>query len=311
MLVEGIKWNHSIKMVISIVGMAIFLLSGCLQGKNEDKSQIGQEQGAGEGAMGSEDAGLEELEDWRVMEQQELKEQSDGEASLSGSSADSEKPAEEAVNYRTCMSGTVVEQALTKEEISALFYAQEIPEEVFARMNGVSYVENEDIALEDLRYLRLLYVGFDQQTHVGELVVHESIADTILEIFQILYENGYQIEKMRLIDDYGGDDHASILDNNTSAFNYRVVEGSKTLSRHAYGLAIDINPFYNPYVTYPDGVEHVSPEGSEAYADRETEFPHKIGKDGDLCWQLFSEHGFTWGGDFKSLKDYQHFQISE
>ena len=178
-------------------------------------------------------------------------------------------------------------------------------------MDGVSYVENEDIALEDLRYLRLLYVGFDEKTHVGELVVHVSIADTILEIFKDLYENGYQIEKMCLIDDYDGDDHASILDNNTSAFNYRVVEGSKKLSRHAYGLAIDINPFYNPYVTYPGGVEHISPEGSEPYADREADFPHKIGKDGDLCWQLFSEHGFTWGGDWKSLKDYQHFQISE
>lgn len=308
---KEIKRNHSIKMVISIIGMAICLLSGCLRDKNEDKSQIGQEQGADEGIIGSEDAGLEELEDWRVMEQQEHKEQSDGEASVSGSPADSERPDEEDMDYRTCMSGTVVEQALTKEEISVLFYAQEIPEEVFARMNGVSYVENEDIALEDLRYLRLLYVGFDEQTHVGELVVHESIADTILEIFQTLYENGYQIEKMCLIDDYDGDDHASILDNNTSAFNYRVVEGSKTLSRHAYGLAIDINPFYNPYVTYPDGVEHVSPEGSEAYADREADFPHKIGKDGDLCWQLFSEHGFTWGGDWKSLKDYQHFQISE
>lgn len=178
-------------------------------------------------------------------------------------------------------------------------------------MDGVSYVENDNISLEDLRYLRLLYVGFDEQTHVGELVVHESIADTILEIFHDLYENSYQIEKMRLIDDYGGDDHASLLDNNTSAFNYRVVEGSEKLSRHAYGLAIDINPFYNPYVTYPGGVEHISPEGSEPYADREADFPHKIGKDGDLCWQLFSEHGFTWGGDWKSLKDYQHFQISE
>ncbi len=178
-------------------------------------------------------------------------------------------------------------------------------------MDGVSYMENEDIALEDLRYLRLLYVGFDEQTHVGELIVHVSIADTILEIFQTLYESGYQIEKMRLIDDYDGDDHASLLDNNTSAFNYRVVEGSKKLSRHAYGLAIDINPFYNPYVTYPGGVEHISPEGSEPYADREADFPHKIGKDGDLCWQLFSERGFTWGGDWKSLKDYQHFQISE
>lgn len=307
-----INWN-TMKMVIPVVGMAICLLSGCLQGKN-DNNQNRQETAASQDAAGK-DAGLEELEDWRTEAQRsgwpEQEEASDKEASGENESSELTDREEELSDYRTCMSGTIVEQELTQEELSALFYAQEIPEEVFARMNGVSYVENEDIALEDLRYLRLLYVGFDEKTHVGELVVHVSIADTILEIFKDLYENGYQIEKMCLIDDYDGDDHASILDNNTSAFNYRVVEGSKKLSRHAYGLAIDINPFYNPYVTYPGGVEHISPEGSEPYADREADFPHKIGKDGDLCWQLFSEHGFTWGGDWKSLKDYQHFQISE
>ena len=304
-----INWN-TMKMVIPVVGMAICLLSGCLQDNNQNR----QETAASQDAAGK-DAGLEELEDWRTEAQRsgrpEQEEASDKEASGENESSELTDREEELSDYRTCMSGTIVEQELTQEELSALFYAQEIPEEVFARMNGVSYVENEDIALEDLRYLRLLYVGFDEKTHVGELVVHVSIADTILEIFKDLYENGYQIEKMCLIDDYDGDDHASILDNNTSAFNYRVVEGSKKLSRHAYGLAIDINPFYNPYVTYPGGVEHISPEGSEPYADREADFPHKIGKDGDLCWQLFSEHGFTWGGDWKSLKDYQHFQISE
>lgn len=278
-------------MVISAIGMAICLLCGCRQDKNETKTESRQDQEAEEQQAQEELPGREEPE--------------------SAAQTESEEPKEEEPDYRTCMSGTVVEQELTEEEISDLFFAQEIPEEIFARMDGVSYVENDNISLEDLRYLRLLYVGFDEQTHVGELVVHESIADTILEIFHDLYENGYQIEKMRLIDDYGGDDHASLLDNNTSAFNYRVVEGSEKLSHHAYGLAIDINPFYNPYVTYPGGVEHISPEGSEPYADREADFPHKIGKDGDLCWRLFSEHGFTWGGDWKSLKDYQHFQISE
>lgn len=298
-------------MVISVIGMAICLLCGCRQDKNEAKNESRQEQETGLENAGSENMGLEDIRLKEAEGQQAQEELPGKEESGSAVQTESEEREEEEPDYRTCMSGTVVEQELTGEEISSLFYAQEIPQEVFARMDGVSYVENDDIALGDLRYLRLLYVGFDEQTHVGELIVHASIADTILEIFQTLYENGYQIEKMRLIDDYGGDDHASLLDNNTSAFNYRVVEGSKKLSRHAYGLAIDINPFYNPYVTYPGGVEHISPEGSEPYADREADFPHKIGKDGDLCWQLFSQHGFTWGGDWKSLKDYQHFQISE
>ena len=280
-----------LKIVISIMGMTVCLLCGC-----------GQDQ------KGSNQA---ELETAGTAKQQEQEELPDREDFGSGLALEPAEPEEEEPDYLTCMSGTVVEQTLTPEETEALFYAQEIPAEVFARMDGVSYVENENVSLEDLRYLRLLYVGFDEQTHVGELVVHASIADAILEIFQTLYEKGYQIEKMRLIDDYGGDDHASLLDNNTSAFNYRVVEGSEKLSRHAYGLAIDINPFYNPYVTYSGGVEHISPEGSEPYADRAADFPHKIERDQDLCWQLFSEHGFAWGGDWKSLKDYQHFERSE
>jgi len=270
-----------IKMAVSAAGMAICLFTGC---------------SSREEALGLRSNTAEQLWTQAEVVQEYEKEQEE------------QKPQ---TDYFSCPSGTVVEEELSPEEVSALFYAQEIPAEVFARMDGVSYVENEDVALSELRYLRLLYAGFDGKTHVGELVVHKTIADTILEIFRALYDSGYEIEKMRLIDDYGGDDHASLLDNNTSAFNYRVVEGSKKLSRHAYGLAIDINPFYNPYVTYENGVEHISPEGSEPYADREADFPHKIGKDGDLCWELFHARGFTWGGDWKSLKDYQHFQISE
>lgn len=74
------------------------------------------------------------------------------------------------------------------------------------------------------------------------------------------------------------------------------------------GMAIDINPFYNPYVTYPNGVKHSSPAGSEPYADRSADFPYKIGGEGDLCLQLFDAHGYTWGGRWKSVQDYQHFQ---
>ena len=95
-------------------------------------------------------------------------------------------------------------------------------------MDGVSYVENEHIALSELRYLRMLYRGFDGEVHVGEMVVNAQIAQTVLEIFRHLYDQDYPIEKMRLIDDYGGDDDASCLDNNTSGFNYRVVEEAIT-----------------------------------------------------------------------------------
>ena len=131
-----------------------------------------------------------------------------------------------------------------------------------------------------------------------------------MEIFYQLYLNEYQIEKVRLIDEYAGDDTASMLDNNTSCFNYRVVDGTSNLSRHAIGCAIDINPFYNPYVVFNkdgSGETYISPKGSEIYADRSQNFPYKIDEN-DLCYQLFKEHGFIWGGNWNSCKDYQHFQ---
>lgn len=182
-----------------------------------------------------------------------------------------------------------------------------ITEEIYARINGCSYVENEEIALEDLRYLQVLYVGFDAEEHVGELIVHRAIADDILEIMHALYDNWYPIERMELVDEYGGDDELSMQANNTSAFNYRPVEGSNRLSRHSYGTAIDINPFYNPCVrTYSDGSAKSFPEGSDEYVDRSKDFPYKIDKE-DLCYRLFTEHGFRWGGTWNNPRDYQHF----
>lgn len=182
-----------------------------------------------------------------------------------------------------------------------------ITDEIYARINGCSYVENEAIALEDLRYLQVLYVGFDAEEHVGELIVNKAIADDILEIMRVLYENRYPIERMEFVDEYGGDDELSMQANNTSAFNYRLVEGSNRLSRHSYGMAIDINPFYNPCVrTYSDGSSKSFPEGSDEYTDRSKDFPYKIDKD-DLCYQLFTEHGFRWGGTWNNPRDYQHF----
>lgn len=183
-----------------------------------------------------------------------------------------------------------------------------ISEEILERINGCSYVENDNISLEELRYLQVLYIGFDGEEHVGELIVNEEIANDVLDIFYELYKEKYPIERMVLVDEYGGDDEKSMQANNTSSFNYRTIEGSDKLSKHSYGMAIDINPFYNPCVRkYSDGASKSFPEGSDKYADRDNEFLHKIDKD-DLCYKLFTEHGFKWGGDWKSLKDYQHFE---
>lgn len=195
---------------------------------------------------------------------------------------------------------------MSEEQIANCFFSEAIPDEVFSRMEGNSYGEDCTIPRSDLAYVRVLYYGFDSQTHIGELVVNTAISEDIVEIFQALYAASYPIEKMVLVDDYGADDNLSMAANNTSAFNYRVVQGTSTLSRHAAGMAIDINPLYNPWVYSDDGVTVIDPPAGAAYADRTLDVPYYIDQD-DLCYQLFVEHGFVWGGDWTSSKDYQHF----
>lgn len=191
------------------------------------------------------------------------------------------------------------------------FYYEPLSDEIRERITGISYPAEDDgnlgISYEDLRYVHILHYNFDGMSTEGELICNAYIADDLLDIFYELHRNEYQLERVRLIDEYNGDDTASMEDNNTSCFNYRVVDGTTNLSKHALGLALDINPFYNPYVTYPNGNIRISPAGSEPYADRSADFPYKIDEN-DLCYKLFTEHGFTWGGNWNSLKDYQHFQ---
>lgn len=140
------------------------------------------------------------------------------------------------------------------------------------------------------------------------MIVNQVITQDILEIMKELYYNDYPIEKMVLIDEYAGDDEASMEDNNTSAFNYRAISGTTTLSKHSLGMAIDINPKYNPYVvTRANGEIVISPENGITYADRTKDFSYKIDEN-DLCVRLFLEHGFSWGGNWTSPKDYQHFE---
>ena len=190
---------------------------------------------------------------------------------------------------------------------SLMFTQEEISDIVFARIDGKSFGKDCTMPRADLRYLRVLHYNKVGEVLEGELVCHKSIADDLLAIFRELYKAKYPIERMVLIDDYDADDEASMRANNSSAFNFRFISGTRRLSRHAQGMAIDINPLYNPYVRQRNGRMLVSPQGGEAYTDRTKDFPYKIVK-GDLCYRLFKKHGFTWGGDWKSSKDYQHFE---
>lgn len=259
-----------------------------------------------------------------ISDEEDVKDSSDEEAALSsGETVPSSQP--------DSFVPVTVESSESIHYREGFFY-QPLTDDVITRITGISYPVSESIApalavpavntvsdkeaaslavsYNDLRYLSMKYYDFNGDVQTGELICNKGIAQDLIEIFYQLYLNEYQIEKIRLIDDYNGDDTASMLDNNTSCFNYRVVDGTSSLSKHAIGCAIDINPFYNPYVVFNkdgSGETYISPQGSEIYADRSQNFPYKIDEN-DLCYQLFKEHGFTWGGNWNSCKDYQHFQ---
>ncbi|MBN2795871.1 MAG: M15 family metallopeptidase [Clostridia bacterium] len=195
------------------------------------------------------------------------------------------------------------ENVFEENDLMPVFTINFITEAIKTRINGISYHENPYISYEDLRYLQVSYFDFNGNTQVGELIVNEKVANDLIGIFKELYAHQYAINKIQLIDAYDADDNLSMEDNNTSAFNYRYMTNHKTLSNHAYGIAIDINPLQNPYISG----KTVLPEGSQTFLNREVYQQGMIIK-GDICYNAFISRGWTWGGDWISLKDYQHFE---
>ncbi len=195
--------------------------------------------------------------------------------------------------------------------IDKCFAAEPIPDDVWARMQGKTYKKNPYIGRNDLRHIRVLHWDYDNQMHVGEMIVNKVIADRVVRIFRQLFDAKYPIQRMLLPDVYNADDETQMRDNNTSCFCYRATAGSTKLSKHARGLAIDINPLYNPYYkNRKDGTRFIQPAIGKPYCDRTQSFRYKIDRN-DLCFQLFTKAGFRWGGDWKTCKDFQHFELME
>ena len=195
---------------------------------------------------------------------------------------------------------------------SECFVSFAISDEVFARINGKSFVENPHISIWELRYLKVLHYNYDHQIQVGELIVNASLATEFLDIFLELFNLEYEIYSMYLVDDiWTGDplttDDVSCELNNTSAFSYRIVPETGNLSKHAVGKAIDINPLQNPYVEYYGGAPWVLDPNSAPYIDRSAGHAHMITYTDD-CYKVFAKRGYFWGGDWWGIKDYQHFE---
>jgi hypothetical protein len=157
-----------------------------------------------------------------------------------------------------------------------------------------------------MRTLSIDYWGFDDQQHTGTLVVHQRVAAGVERVFAALLREKFPIRRMEPIDVYGGDDEKSLDADNTSAFNCRrTVGGSGGWSRHAYGMAIDVNPVENPYL---EG-GRIHPRSGAEYTDRSNVRPG-MAVEGSVIVKAFDAEGWQWGGRWRSTPDYQHFQIS-
>jgi peptidoglycan L-alanyl-D-glutamate endopeptidase CwlK len=152
---------------------------------------------------------------------------------------------------------------------------------------------------KNLRIIDVEYYSFDNRLHRGQVVIHKDLAEDIKEIFTLIKEKKFPVKKVVPINKYNWLDEASMKDNNTSAFNYRVINGTRTFSTHSLGRAIDINPLLNPRIKngkiFPEGAVY------NKYA-RGTITAHS------WLTHEFYKRGWRWGGDWKFTKDYQHFE---
>jgi hypothetical protein len=158
------------------------------------------------------------------------------------------------------------------------------------------------VGLADLSYLTVTFRGFDGDAHTGELVVASSVADDVVSVFRTLFAAAFPIEEMRLPTTADMEAHPTGDGNDTAALVCRATRGETTWSAHAYGLAIDLNPFMNPY----HKGDVVLPELASAYLDRGWVRPGMV-EPGSVAVRAFARIGWSWGGDWSSLKDYQHF----
>ena len=179
------------------------------------------------------------------------------------------------------------------------YTVSKIPDDVLVRS---TFRKKCPVTYDQLAYLTMTFFGFDHLAHTGEMIVNASVANDIVGVFARLYEARFPIEEMRVITLQEQRDPPYGDTNMTSSFECRKATGGSDWSEHSYGLAIDINPFHNPYVLG----DIVLPERASAYVDRSWVRPGMI-FEGDVVTDAFDSIGWGWGGRWNSLKDYMHF----
>jgi len=177
-----------------------------------------------------------------------------------------------------------------------------IPPNVLARS---SWVPECPVTVDELAYLTVSHYGFDGRFHTGEIIVNKAFAEEVVGVFRLMHEARFPIEQMRVITKEEIDAPPTGDWNDTTSFVCRPAVGSNSWSQHAFGLAIDVNPFHNPYLKG----DLVLPELASVYTDREDVRPGMI-FEGDVVTEAFSEMGWGWGGNWSTLKDWMHFSYN-
>ena len=177
-----------------------------------------------------------------------------------------------------------------------------VPAEVLARS---SWQPTCPTPADRLRYLTMSFQGFDGRVHTGEMLVNAAVAETVVAVFGRLFAARFPIEEMRVVDAAELNLPPTGDGNNTTAFVCRPARGQTRWSAHAYGLAIDLNPFHNPYVRD----DLVLPELASAYLDRNRTLPGMV-HDGDPAVSAFDAAGWTWGGRWSEPADPMHFSAT-
>lgn len=217
----------------------------------------------------------------------------------------------------TDLKNTLLPPLACARRLNDLIYygsSEDISDKTFNYINRVSWQDDNPVPIKDLVLLTITYWGFDRCVHTdGKLIVHHEVANEVLDIFKDLFYAQYPVEKMKLIEEYKGNDGRSCADNNSSAFCSRKFIGGSLWSLHSFGLAIDINPLLNPYVffNYKNAGDIVGPVQAREFLDRSLPILGLIQKN-DVCYNIFIKHGWKWGGDWVEelhypYNDYQHF----
>ena len=197
----------------------------------------------------------------------------------------------------------VLSTAPTENQSPEEFRVQAISETQRTKMQGVTWRKGCPVGFKRLREVHVSYLTPEGKTAQGMLIVHESVAEETKNIFKKLFEHAFVFQEIKPAAERAGDDDHLMATNTTSAFNCRRVTGGRGFSKHSYGKAIDLNPLWNPYVK---GKTVLPPKGKPYAYNRKHLKQPGILRAKSLPVQLFKKAGWTWGGDWRSLKDYQH-----